>query len=175
MRTAPSAESGTRREIGPQYRREGSMGNKSKRNRRSKSGIAVTDTRGQAGPSARSDTALGLADRDMRAKCAEIAASLPFKPTDVDSVIRDAQKLFDWITTGDLPGLRALSDAGTKDPHSSEDADIDRSKSESPNRELPPMPVVTAFDNVVEQIMRDARDDDGLVSVERPTAHVRTP
>ena len=78
------------------------MGTRSKRNRKSKSGTVTAEKRGQAGLSGQLDAELGFADRDMRAKCAEIAASLPVKPTDIVSIIRDAQKLFDWITTGKL-------------------------------------------------------------------------
>jgi hypothetical protein len=148
----------------------GSMGNKSKRNRRSKSVMVAADTQGQAKLS-------GQLDPDMRAKCAEIAANIPSKPRDMASIIRDAQKLFDWITTGNLPEPRTPNDGGTIGPHSGEDADIGRSKGESLEGKLPLMPAVTAFDNVVEQIVRDARDDEGVASGDptRSTAQVRTP
>jgi hypothetical protein len=136
------------------------MGNKSKRNRKSKSGIAVADMSGQAQLSGQSEAAIASADRDIRAKCAEIAASLPSKPTDMASIILDAQKLFDWITTGNLPGSRTLNAGETTDPHSCEGADIGTSKGMSPEEKLPPMPAVTAFDNVVEQIVRETRDDE---------------
>jgi len=134
---------------------------KSKKNRRSKSGTAAAHIRGQAGRFGQLDAALGFADRDMRAKCAEIAASLPFKPTDVGSIIRDAQKLFDWITTGKLRGPRSLNDEETIEPNSGEGADTGPSKGESPQRKWPPMPAVATLDNIVEQIVHDARDDDG--------------
>ena len=124
-------------------------------------GMAVGDTRGQARLSGQSDSALDLADRNMRVKCAEIAASLPFKSTDMASIIRDAQKLFDWITTGKLRGPRTLNDGERIDPHFGEFADIRTSKGDSSEGKLPPMPAATAFDNVVEQIVREARDDNG--------------
>jgi len=134
---------------------------KSKKNRRSKSGMAATHLRGQAGRFGQLDTALGFADRDVRARCAEIAASLPFKPTDIASIIRDAQKLFDWITTGKLRGPRWLNDEETIEPHSGENTDIGLSKGEPPQRQWPPMPAVTTLDNVVEQIAHTARDEGG--------------
>ena len=81
------------------------MGTKSKGKRKSKSQMAAADIRSQTKLSGHLDAAPGLADRDMRAKCAGIAASLPVKPTDIASIIRDAQKLFDWITTGSCKGL----------------------------------------------------------------------
>lgn len=137
------------------------MGTKSKRNCRSKSGMAAADKRGQAGLSGQLDAELGFADRDMRAKCAEIAASLPVKPTDIASIIRDAQKLFDWIMTGKLRGPRMLNDGETIEPHSDTDADTDPSHGGPPKTELPPMPAATTLDNVVEQIVRHARDDNG--------------
>lgn len=137
------------------------MGIKSKRNRKSKSGMPAADKRGQAGLSGQFDATLGFPDRDMRAKCAEIAASLPFKPTDIASIIRDAQKLFDWITTGKLREPGMLNDAQTSERHSGKCADIGRSKGEPPEREWQPMPAATTLDNIVEQIVRDARDDDG--------------
>jgi hypothetical protein len=136
------------------------MGTKSKRNRRSKSGMAAADKRGQARLSGQLDAELGFADRDMRAKCAEIAASLPVKPTDIASIIRDAQKLFDWIMTGKLRGPRMLNDGETIEPHSDTDADTGPSHGGLPT-ESPPMPAATTLDNVVEQIVRHARDDDG--------------
>lgn len=137
------------------------MGTKSKRNRRSKSGMAAADKRGQARLSGQLDAELGFADRDMRAKCAEIAASLPVKPTDIASIIRDAQKLFDWIMTGKLRGPRMLNDGETIEPHSDTDADTDPSHGGPPKTESPPMPAATTLDNVVEQIVRHARDDNG--------------
>ena len=137
------------------------MGNKSKRNRRSKSGIAVADMQGQAERSGQLEAGLSFADRDMRAKCAEIAAGLSSKPTDMASIIRDAQKLFNWVMTGNLQEPRTPNEGETIDPDSGEDADIGRSIGEPLDRKLPPMPAVTAFDNVVEQIVRDARDDGG--------------
>jgi hypothetical protein len=136
------------------------MGTKSKRNRRSKSGTAAADKRGQAELSGQLDAALGFADRDMRAKCAEIAANLPVKPTDIASIIRDAQKLFDWITTGKLRGPCTLNDGETIEPPSGKGAYIGHSRGEAPKREWPPMPTTTTLDNVVEQIVRHARDDD---------------
>jgi len=123
--------------------------------------MAAADVRGRGRRSDHLETALGFADRDMRAKCAEIAANLPFKPTDVASIIRDAQKLFDWITTGKLLGARPLNDEEAIEPQSGEDIDIGLSKGESPQRKWPAMPAVTTLDNVVEQIARNARDDDG--------------
>ena len=137
------------------------MGNKSKKTCRSKSGIAVADVRGQIGLSEQSDATLGFADRDMRAKCAEIAARLAFKPTDLTSIIRDAQKLFDWITTGNLRAPRTLNDEEPIEPHSGEGADIAPSKGESPESKWPPMPAVSTLDKVVQQIVRNARGDDG--------------
>ena len=115
--------------------------------------------RGQAGLSGQTDAALDFADRDMRAKCAEIAASLAFKPADITSIIRDAEKLFDWITTGKLRGPRALSDGETIESHPSEGATIGLSNSRSPDGEWPQMPAVTTLNKVVEQIVRDARND----------------
>jgi hypothetical protein len=44
---------------------------------------------------------------------------------------------------------------------SGEASDIGPSKGASLERTLPPMPAVEAFDNGVEQIVRDARGDDG--------------
>jgi hypothetical protein len=140
------------------------MGTKPKRNRRSKSGMAAADKRAPAGLSGQLDAALGSADRDMRAKCAEIAASLPFKPPDIASIIRDAQKLFDWITTGKLREPRMLNDGETIERRSGKGADIDPSKGESPESEWLPMPAATTLDNVVDQIVRDARDDDGAAN-----------
>ena len=132
------------------------MTTKSKRNRRSKSGMAVADkTKWQL------DAALGFADRDMRAKCAEIAASLPVKPTDIASIIRDAQKLFDWIMTGKLQEPRVLNDGETIEPHSGKDADIGPSRGGPPKRESPPMPAATRLDNVAQQIVLNARGGDG--------------
>ncbi len=139
----------------------GNMRTKSKRNRKSKSGMAAADKRGQARLSGQLDAELGFADRDMRAKCAEIAASLPVKPTDIASIIRDAQKLFDWIMTGKLRGPRMLNDGETIEPHSDTDADTDPSHGGPPKTESPPMPAATTLDNVVEQIVRHARDDNG--------------
>ena len=97
----------------------------------------------------------------MRARCAEIAASLPFKPTDIASIIRDAQRLFDWITTGKLQEPRMLNDGETIERRSGKGADIDPSKGELPESEWLPMPAATTLDNVVDQIVRDARDDAG--------------
>jgi hypothetical protein len=137
------------------------MGNKSKKTRRSKSGIAVADMRGQARLSGQSDAALGLADCNMRAKCAEIAATLACKPTDITSIIRDAQKLFDWITTGNLRAPRTPNDGETIEPHSGEGADIAPSKGVPSESKWPPMPAVSTLDNVVQQIVRNARGDEG--------------
>ena len=140
---------------------QGNMGTKSKGNRRSRSRTAAADKRGQARLFGQLDAELGFADRDMRAKCAEIAAGLPFKPTDIASIIRDAQKLFDWITTGKLREPRMLNDGETIEPHTGKGADTGPSQGDSPEREWLPMPAVATLDNVVEQIVRDARDDDG--------------
>jgi len=132
------------------------MGTKSKRNRRSKSGMAAADRRGQARLFGQFEAAPGFADRDMRLKCAEIAASLPLKPSDIASIIRDAQKLYDWITTGNLREPRMLNEGKTIEPHSGKGADTGPSKGESPEREWLPMPAVTTLDSVVEQIVRNA-------------------
>jgi len=102
----------------------------------------------------------GFADHDMRAKCAEIVASLPVKPTDIASIIRDAQ-LFDWIITGKLRGPRTPNDGETIEPHSGKDADSGPSQGGPQKRESPPMPAATTLDDVVEQIVRHARDEDG--------------
>jgi hypothetical protein len=96
----------------------------------------------------------------MRAKCAEIAASLPVKPTDIASIISDAEKLFDWITTGKLREFRSPNDGETIEPHSGKDAVTGPSQRGPPKRESPRMPAATTLDNVVEQIVRHARDDD---------------
>lgn len=85
-----------------------------------------------------------------RTKRAEIAASLPFKPTDIASIIRDARKLFDWITTGKLQEPRMLNDGETIEPRSGKDADTGPSRGGPPKRESPPMPAATTLDNVVE-------------------------
>ena len=137
------------------------MGNKSKKSRKSKSGRAVAARRGQAGRSRQTDAAAGCADRDMRAKCAEIAARLAFKPTDITSIIHDAQKLFDWITTGDPQAPGTPNDAETIEPHSGKGADIAPAEGESPDSKWPPMPAASTLDNVVQQIVRYARGDDG--------------
>ncbi len=140
--------------------RGGNVGTRSKKNRKSKRKTAAADVRSQAGLSGQLGAALGFVDRDMRAKCAEIAASLPVEQTDIASIIRDAQKLFDWITTGKLLGPRTLNAGETIEPHSGRGADIGAAQGEPPEREWPQMPAVTTLDNVVEQIVRDARDDD---------------
>ena len=97
----------------------------------------------------------------MRAKCAEIAARLAFKPTDITSIIHDAQKLFDWITTGDPRAPHTPNAGETTEPHSGKGADLARAKGGPAESKWPPMPAVSTLDNVVQQIVRNARGDDG--------------
>jgi len=137
------------------------MGSKSKKSRKAKSGRAVADRRGRAGLSGQTDAAPSFADRDMRAKCAEIAARLAFKPTDITSIIRDAQKLFDWVTAGDPRAPRTSNDGETIEPPSGKGADLAAAKGGPPESKWPPMPAVSTLDNVVQQIVRNARGDDG--------------
>ena len=54
-----------------------------------------------------------------------------------------------------------LNDGETIEPHSDTDADTDPSHGGPPKTESPPMPAATTLDNVVEQIVRHARDDNG--------------
>jgi hypothetical protein len=54
-----------------------------------------------------------------------------------------------------------LNEGKTIELHSGKGADTGPSKGASPEREWLPMPAVTTLDNVVEQIVRNAQDDDG--------------